>query len=1149
MQDSRKTKAQLIEENAALRRRVAELESQCLPETDRRAASTESFIDALRHSDKRVQMLVTILPEAITICDLSGQIKYANEQTARLHGYEQTETLLGLNVFDLIAPAQRQLVADRVRECLAQDVISRFETKLVRSSGQLFSAALSVIALHDEEGVPQAVVGVTHDLTARKQIEDALRASEAQLRAVVEDQTELICRYRPDGILTFVNEAYCRTFGKRREELLGHSFMPLIPEEDRALIAERAATLTPQNPTVTYEHRVIVPNDEIRWQQWTNRAVYDVDDELIEFQLVGRDITERKRIEAALRHSEERYRTLIENQGEGLGLVDPQENFVFANPSAEQLFGVPAGGLIGRNLSEFVDADQYRKIEIQTMLRQLGQQSSYELDLRRPDGRMCSLIVTAVPQFNDQGKFTGTFGVFRDITKRKQAEEEIRRLNSELEQRVAERTKDLQTLNEELQEDIRQRQRIEEMLRRSEQRYRTLFDSAADAIFILALSGQIEEVNRSACDCLGYARDDLLRMQIADVTAPEQRPHVQDRMKNTRHQVSNFYETIYQRRDNSLIHVEVNSRVIEYAGRPAILSIVRDITGRRHIEETLRRSEASLAEAQRIAHFGSWTWDLATDRLQCSDEMFRLVGLLPQEVEVTPEVFLKFLHPEEVEWILEKIQHVGSDESPTGLEHRLVRSNGEIRQVYSRVKVYRDENGNPLRLLGSTQDITDNKQVEQALRQYADEQAVLLDSAFQLTNQLSAQEVLRSILKNALQLMTARTAAVALYEPERDVLVVAMLYDRERGLVQEMRGMERLPGDGAIGQAFQQGRTLVINDYPMWEERGPVSRILGQTVRALVAVPLLGRHAILGVLLITGDERKVHFDEHDAKLIELFAVQAAIALENAQLYERQQEQYRRLQDAQARLIQSEKMSALGRLIASISHEINNPLQAVQGCLTLIHEGLEEELPRLSGVDATTWLQDLDVASTELQRITAMVQRLRDFYRPARPGFQATALPATIESVLALAAKQLQRSGIAVEQPSRTEPPIVITTNADQLRQVILNLVLNAIDAMPDGGRLRVVVLPDTLSMDDQRRPAVRIDFTDTGPGISPDNLTRVFEPFFTTKDTGSGLGLSISYELVKALGGDLSVASEMGAGATFTIRLPLEPTYETVSTP
>jgi two-component system NtrC family sensor kinase len=739
----------------------------------------------------------------------------------------------------------------------------------------------------------------------------------------------------------------------------------------------------------------------------------------------------------------------------------------------------------------------------------------------------------------EQGVPRAGAGITCDITARQQAEEQIRRLNLEWEQRVVERTRELQTVNEALQEDIRQRQRIEEMLRRSEQRYRTLFDSAGDDIFILTLSGRIEEVNRSACERLGYSHDALLQMNIADINTLEQRPYVPARLEKSRHQELNFFETIHQRRDGTLIHVEVNSRVIEYAGQPAILSIVRDITAHKQIEETLRRSEAGLAEAQRIAYFGSWTWDLATGKLQCSDEMFRLVGLVPQSVEVTQEIFLKFLHPDDMEAILQGIQNVGANEPSAGLEHRLIRSNGEIRNVYSSVKVYRDEHGDPLRLLGSTQDITDRKQADQALRQYADEQSVLYEIALRLSAQLNTHELLQLLVEQAVTLLGVQSGGLYLYDAQQDRLVLTSTI----GFFSEYAGVALRPGEGLSGRAFQIRQVLRVPDYEAWEGRA-VPFKNEHRLKSVIAVPLLGKHSVLGVLIMADYEGKPSFSDHAARLAELFAAQAAIALENAQLYERQQEQYHRLQDAQVRLIQSEKMSALGRLIASISHEINNPLQAVQGCLTLIREGVEEELPRLHGVDTSPWLRDLEVASTEVQRIAAIVQRLRDFYRPTRPGLQATDVMATIDSVLTLAAKQLQHSSITVEQTAPAEPPIIINTNADQLKQIILNLVLNAIDAMPGGGTLRVTATPDTLWLGGRAQPTARLDFTDTGHGIPPENLTRIFEPFFTTKDSGSGLGLSISYELVKTLGGDLSVVSQVGVGTTFTIRLPLEPDYE-----
>jgi len=163
---------------------------------------------------------------------------------------------------------------------------------------------------HNEIG---RVAAAFDDMAARLQAREqqvaaqtaALLESEARYRAIVEDQTELICRYLPDGTITFVNEAYCRYFGKRREELLGRSFMPLIPEEDRRSMEAQMTALGRENPVAAIEHRVILPDGEIRWQHWADRAIFDTRGQIGEFAGVGRDITDRKRAEEALQQAKE----------------------------------------------------------------------------------------------------------------------------------------------------------------------------------------------------------------------------------------------------------------------------------------------------------------------------------------------------------------------------------------------------------------------------------------------------------------------------------------------------------------------------------------------------------------------------------------------------------------------------------------------------------------------------------------------------------------------------------------------------------------------------------------------------------------------------------------------------------------------------
>lgn len=125
------------------------------------------------------------------------------------------------------------------------------------------------------------------DISARKQIEEELRKSEKRYRHIVEDQTELICRYRSDGTLNFVNEAYCRFFNKNKEELIGRSFFTLIPEEDHEHIRQRIASMSEERPRVTQQHHIVLPDGRIGWQEWTDRIIYNNEGVFVEYQAVG----------------------------------------------------------------------------------------------------------------------------------------------------------------------------------------------------------------------------------------------------------------------------------------------------------------------------------------------------------------------------------------------------------------------------------------------------------------------------------------------------------------------------------------------------------------------------------------------------------------------------------------------------------------------------------------------------------------------------------------------------------------------------------------------------------------------------------------------------------------------------------------------
>jgi two-component system, NarL family, sensor histidine kinase UhpB len=258
-----------------------------------------------------------------------------------------------------------------------------------------------------------------------------LKKSEAQYRSIVEDQTELICRCNPEGTLSFVNEAYCRYFGKTRDELIGQSYLPFIPFEDHERLKKHIAGLSKENPAAAIENRVIAPDGAIRWQQWMNRALFDERGRMIELQLIGRDITDRKAAEEKLKESEGKYRLLIENVNESI--VAAQDGVLkFVNSNAIQLLGYSKEEILFRPFIEFIHPDDRAMVLGNYAKRMKGEEvpGNYSFRVVTKDGVIKWLDLSAV-LFTWDGR-PATLNFLSDITERKKAEEELKKSHEQL---------------------------------------------------------------------------------------------------------------------------------------------------------------------------------------------------------------------------------------------------------------------------------------------------------------------------------------------------------------------------------------------------------------------------------------------------------------------------------------------------------------------------------------------------------------------------------------------------------------------------------------------------------------------------------------------------------------------------------------------
>ncbi|NOK59429.1 MAG: hypothetical protein GFH27_549283n111 [Chloroflexi bacterium AL-W] len=431
-------------------------------------------------------------------------------------------------------------------------------------------------------------------------------------------------------------------------------------------------------------------------------------------------------------------------------------------------------------------------------------------------------------------------------------------------------------------------------------------------------------------------------------------------------------------------------------------------------------------------------------------------------------------------------------------------------------------------------------QLEAQLARYQSRQMVTLEHRLDTLLAICSVLIVTREVNSILDLVVR--SAVELFPGTSGIMIyLADMYTKQLTLRASTRnsytGATIHPGRGLGGRAFLAPRAMLMIDQELETALGELTpehreQLVAQLrvwppTSALMA-PLRHEGKRLGAVVLYGGVNDHMFHPRDLPFVQALADLVSVALAESHHQVHAATLQQNLAQTQAQLLQSAKLAAVGELAASVAHEINNPLYAARNSLYLI----DQEIPA-----EASYRPLMDIAQGELGRIARIVTRMSDFYRPTRAELQPTDVNELITDTLELVQTHIRHGRISVITDLAAELPQV-TAHSDQIRQVLLNLMLNACDAMPKGGTL--TTRTQLLASSDDEGEMILMQLADTGNGIPEEHLPHIFEPFYTTKASGTGLGLAISAHIATQHGGRIDVDSTVGNGTTFSITLPVK---------
>lgn len=980
---------------------------------ERALAERTAAEGALADEVTRRRILVDESRDGIVVLDEKGKVYEANRRFAEMLGYTPEE-VRKLSVWDWEAEFPPEQVAEMVASIGPEG--DHFETRHRRKDGTFYDVEISTNGA--VFAGQKLIFCVCRDITERQQMEQALRESEDKFsKAFRSHPTAVALSTMKDGKFREVNEAFLRNYGYSREEVIGHSSKELglwVTPKDRVRILR---VMQEKGQVLNEEFKARKKSGEIRTMTFSAEPI-DIAGERCIIASTD-DITERKRMEEAIQAEKNKMESLIGAMDCTLTIQDRDFNIIYQNEASRLASG---GDHIGEKCYRVYEGRETvgDGCPVAKAFKD-GKSHTSERQRLEPSGEITFWENTANPIKDAEGNIVSCVEVARDITERK---------------------------------------KTEEVIRKSEERYRTIFESTNDVVVLLDNKGRIVDVNPRIVDVGGYSRDQVIGKDFRTLTKIMPKKSVAILAKNfvlmmLGRDVSPYEVEMY-RGDGTKLNIEVRSVAIKDRDKIiGVLANLRDVTERKQMEEALRESEEKYKTLTEDAPIGIYFNDFGGTFLFGNKRAEEIVGYKRDELLGQSFLKLKLISPRDIGRAA-KLLALNKLGRATGPDRFVInRKDGTRTIVEIRTRI--TTVGGKKLVLGMVEDITEREKAESALKY----QRELID-----------------------QIIATIPNAVLVIDEEMKVLLANDTFYKHFGL--KKAGVESKPIYDIIDE---EELKLALKDTIQHNKKGHYLEfryLLKGVPRIFVAtiVKMQNNRYLVFLNDITEEREK-----------------------------------------QERLYLTDRLASVGEMASGVAHELNNPLTSIIGLSSLL---AKQDMPAENK-------EDLEAINAEAQRCAAIVKNLLAFARKHAPNRQPLSVTKVVEDVLKLRAYEHRSHNVIVETDLPDGLPQV---EADyfQLQQVFLNIILNAETAMVDAngqGTLRIT--------GDRTDGYVRLSFSDNGPGIDKKNMGLIFNPFFTTKAVGkgTGLGLSISYGIIAAHGGKIQAKNNSNKGVTFTVELPV----------